>query len=97
MFLDLLSVFPARLCLAVKGLSNRRRPAAVTEKQNFHFEFATLGSDLQKVTGTDFTRGLDGLLTAFDSSEFARSRSHAAGLEEPGSPQPFVDPNPVHQ
>lgn len=80
----------------IEGSSERRRTADVTEEENFDFEIAAFGLDLEHIADVNFVGRLDRLVLRLDSAEFTGVRGQAALLEEASGPEPFVYANAGH-
>ena len=87
---------PARLCLAVERLRNRRRAAHFTENQDLHLKDAARVLDFQQIAGSDFPSSLGLLSVRFNPAQFTSSCGKRACLEESGGPKPFVHSYAVH-
>jgi hypothetical protein len=87
---------PAGIRLAVERLGNRSRAAYIAEKQDFDMKVAGFVCHSHHVANPNFACGLRELPIELDSAEITGSRSKSSRLEEPGGPEPFVDPYRGH-
>jgi hypothetical protein len=90
------SLVSARFGFPIEGLSDRRRAPNFTKKQDFHFELAALGMDLQELASANIACRFDRLFVALDAAEFTSSHRQTARLEKSCGPEPFVDANTPH-
>ena len=81
----------AGIGFTVERLSNGGGAADVAKGKDFNLEIAAVVGDAKHVTDADFAGRLGGLAVRLNAAEFAGARGKRASLEEPGSPQPFVD------
>lgn len=88
-----MSFLATRFGLAIQSVSDSRRAANLTEKQDLHLEFAAFGPDLEELAHMNTARRLDRLPVRLNAAEFTSSRGYAACLEKPRRPKPFIDAN----
>ena len=94
---DFGACFTASLGLLVQSLRHRRGPPNIAQLKYFDLKISSFGPDLQHVTDLNVATGLNGLACALNPSKFACAARHAARLEKPRCPQPFVQTHTGHE
>lgn len=89
--------FPAGFGFAVESLGGGRRTPQLRDDQDFHFKFTCLGRDAKQIGNVNFPRRLGCLSCGVNSAKLAGFGCEGAGLEEPGGPEPLVDPDAFHK
>jgi hypothetical protein len=83
--------FPAGIRLAIKPLRHRSRTAHLANPQYFHLILAALGLHPQRISNLNLAGSFGRLSIRFDPPKFTGPPGERPGLEESGSPKPFVD------
>jgi hypothetical protein len=81
---------------AVEGLCDGGGASLLAEGEDLDFKFAAFVFDVEHVAEADLAGGFGGLTVRSDAVHVAGLGGLLAGLEEAGSPEPFVDAGSGH-